>query len=506
MKNPHSPLNFLSFPFLFSSFLFLVVVFKAAKSRARKLPPSPRKLPIIGHLHHLRGNVHHRALRDLSRRHGPVMYLKLGQVDHVVISSPEAAREIMQTHDLIFATRPRLLIPEMLHHCTDIAFAPYGNYWRQLRKICIVELLSAKRVKAFATPQQEEISNLVGNISMLNKSPVNLSEKLSLLTNGVISRVACGRTCKHGQRIISACKKLTALASGFCVADLFPSFGFIDTLSGLRSASANARRELDEILEDIIKEHQEKRAATNSNKGDDQREEDLVDVLLGLKENGGLEFPLTHTNIKAVIMDMFFAGTDTSSETMVWAMAELMKQPEVMEKAQAEVRRVLKGKAKIEEGDMSEFHYMKLVIKETLRLHPPVPLLLPRVCTKSCQVDGYDIPVGSRVMINAWAIGRDPRYWEDPESFKPERFEGSSVDFVGGSFELVPFGGGRRICPGMNFGLAEMELFLSHLLYYFDWKLPNGMGPDDVEMTETFGSTVGRKSPLCLIATPYVPI
>ncbi|XP_026657268.2 premnaspirodiene oxygenase-like [Phoenix dactylifera] len=499
-------LNFLSFPFLFSSFLFLLVVFKAAKSTAMKMPPSPPKLPIIGHLHYLLGNIPHRAFGNLSRRYGPVMHLKLGQVDHVIISSPEAAREIMKTHDLIFATRPRLLIAEVFHNCTDIAFAPYGNYWRQLRKICIVELLSTKRVKSYATLQQEEISNLMGDISMMNKSPVNLSEKLFVLTNDVIARIAFGNTCKHGQSFISACKKMMALASGFCVADLFPSLSFIDTLSGLRSALENLRREMDEIIEEIIKEHQEKRAATISNKGDDQREEDLVDVLLGLKENGGLEFPLTDTNIKAVIMDMFIAGTETASTTMVWAMAELMRHPEMMEKAQAEVRRVLKGRAKIEEGDMREFHYMKLVIKETLRLHPPLPLQLPRVCTKSCQVDGYDIPVGSRVMINAWAIGRDPKYWEDPESFKPEKFDGSSVDFTGSSFEFMPFGGGRRICPGMNFGLAEMELILSHLLYYFDWKLPNGMRPNDVEMTETFGAVVGRKSPLCLIATPCVPM
>ncbi|KAG1367046.1 putative Premnaspirodiene oxygenase [Cocos nucifera] len=187
-------------------------------------------------------------------------------------------------------------------------------------------------------------------------------------------------------------------------------------------------------------------------------------------------------------------------------MAELMKHPEMMGKAQAEVRRVLKGRATIEEGDMSEFHYMKLVIKETLRLHPPVPLLLPRVCTKSCQVNGYDIPVGSRVLINAWAIARDPKYWEDPEGFKPERFDNSSVDYIGGSFEYVPFGAGRRICPGMTFGTGEMEMILSHLLYYFDWKLPNGMGPDDVDMSESTGITVGRKSPLYLIATPYMAI
>ncbi|XP_038975177.1 cytochrome P450 CYP71D313-like [Phoenix dactylifera] len=178
----------------------------------------------------------------------------------------------------------------------------------------------------------------MGDISMMNKSPVNLSEKLFVLTNDVISRITFGKTGKLGQSFISVCKKLLVLASGFCVADMFPSLSFIDTLSGLRSVSEKLRREMDEILEEIIKEHKEKRTMTISNKGDDEQEEDLVDVLLGLKENGGLEFPLTDTNIKGVIMDMFVAGTKTASTTMVWAMAELMRHPEMMEKAQAEVQ------------------------------------------------------------------------------------------------------------------------------------------------------------------------
>lgn len=201
---------------------------------------------------------------------------------------------------------------------------------------------------------------------------------------------------------------------------------------------------------------------------------------------------------------MFAAGTETSATTLEWTMAELLKHPDMMEKAQVEVRQAFKGKNKIEDEDINELHYTKLVIKESLRLHPPGPLLAPRACHQACQVDGYDIPAGSRVIINAWAMATDPRYWEDPESFRPERFDGSSVNYNGGNFEYLPFGGGRRICPGIAFGMAQVDTVLAHLLYHFDWKLPGGMGPKDLDMTEHPGTAVGLKSPTWLIATPFV--
>ncbi|XP_008779150.2 premnaspirodiene oxygenase-like [Phoenix dactylifera] len=496
-----------SLPFLSAFLLFVLIVIKLTKSPAsRKLPPSPWKLPIIGHLHHLLGALPHRALRELSRRHGPLMHLRLGQVDHIIVSSPEMAREILKTHDLIFASRDKILASKAFYDAADIIFAPYGSYWRELRKICVIELLSAKRVKSFSTLRQEEMSNQVGYISTMNNSPVNLSEMFLLISSTVTSRVTFGTKCKHGPRFISAMKKINELLVGYSVADLFPSLSFIDTLSGINSRLKKCHREMDEILGEIIKEHEVKRATKNSRNVGQQQGEDLVDILLELKENGGLEFPLPLTSIKAVIMDIFGAGTETSSTTLGWTMAELMRHPEIMEKVQAEVRQALKGKAGIEEENINEFHYMKLVIKESLRLHPPSPLLLPRVCRETCQVDGFNIPAGSRIIINAWAVARDPRYWEDPESFRPERFDGSSVDYKGGNFEYIPFGGGRRSCPGITFGLAQVEMALANLLYYFDWKLPNGMGPNDLDMTESFGSDVGLKSPLWLIATPYVPI
>ncbi|CAN6298627.1 unnamed protein product [Urochloa humidicola] len=185
-------------------------------------------------------------------------------------------------------------------------------------------------------------------------------------------------------------------------------------------------------------------------------------------------------------------------------MSELIKNPRVMRKAQHEVREIIQGQDDLTQDSMDKLTYMHLVIKETLRLHPPGPFLLPRECRETCQVLGYDVPKGTAVFVNAWAMGRDSKYWDDAEEFKPERFESSNVDFRGADFEFIPFGAGRRICPGMALGLTTMELVLASLLYHFDWELPDGIKPEELDMAETFGITVRRKSKLYVHAKPRI--
>jgi cytochrome P450 len=191
-------------------------------------------------------------------------------------------------------------------------------------------------------------------------------------------------------------------------------------------------------------------------------------------------------------------------------MAELMREPKVLRRAQDELRGAFAGESRVREEALPELRYLQLVIKETLRLHPPVPLLIPRECQEPCRVLGYDVPVGAMVLVNAWAIGRDVESWgKDAEEFRPERFEeaGScAVDFRGTDFELVPFGAGRRICPGIALGLAVMELALASLLFHFDWELPGGAAPHELDMTEAVGITTRRKSDLLLHATVRVPL
>jgi cytochrome P450 len=203
--------------------------------------------------------------------------------------------------------------------------------------------------------------------------------------------------------------------------------------------------------------------------------------------------------------NIYGAGGDTSASTIVWAVAELVRDPRVMKKAQDEVREIFNMKGIVGENCINELKYLKSVVKETLRLHPPGPLLLPRECGQACEIDGYHIPIKSKVIVNAWAIGRDPKYWTEPEIFYPERFIGSSIDYKGSNFEYIPFGAGRRICPGSTFGLINVEMALALMLYHFDWRLPDGIKGEDLDMTELFGATIKRKDDLYLIPTAYHP-
>nr|AFK45297.1 unknown [Lotus japonicus] len=461
---------------------------KVTSTAVHKLPPGPWKLPLIGNLHQMAaaGSLPHHSLRELANKYGPLMHLQLGESSTVVVSSPDMAKEIMKTHGLAFAQRPELLSPKILAYgSTDIAFAPYGDYWRQMRKICTLELLSAKRVQSFSFIREDEVAKLIQSIHLSASagSPFNLSKSVFSLVNTFLSRVVFGKKSECEDELLSLIKKAVELTAGFDVAELFPSFKPLHLITRMEAKLENMHKKLDKIFDSIVNEHQ----------SDHGKGENLVDVLLRMQHSGNLYIPITVNNIKAVIWDIIAAGTDTSATALEWAMAELMKNPRVREKAQAELREAFKGKKTINETDLCKLSYLKSVIKETLRLHPPAPLLVPRECREACKIGGYEIPVKTKVIVNAWALGRDPNHWYDAEKFIPERFHETSVDFKGNNFEYIPFGAGRRICPGILLGLANIELPLAAFLYHFDWALPNGMKSEDLDMIETWSCSREEK-------------
>ncbi|KQJ93723.1 premnaspirodiene oxygenase [Brachypodium distachyon] len=477
----------------------------------RRLPPGPWALPVIGHLHHLAGALPHRAMRDLARRHGPLMLLRFGEVPVAVASSADAAREIMKTHDLAFASRPiGPTLRRVLQGAEGVVFAPYGDAWRQLRKICTVELLSARRVSSFRPVREEELGRLLRSVgSAAATGPVNLSELIAAFVADSSVRAISGCRGKNRDEFLRLLEEGLKVVPGMSLPDLFPSWPLAMRLSRVPGQTEERRRGMLAFLDATIQERQENRAAAAAAAGMDEHE-DLLDVLLRLQKDMGSQYPLTTMNIRAVILDMFVAGSETSSTMLQWAMAKLMRNPKVMQRAQEEVRRELAGHDKVTEDGLKNLHYLRLVIKETLRLHPAAPLLLPRECRSPCQVLGFDVPQGAMVLVNAWAIGRDPAQWDAPEEFVPERFEeqgsGGGRDFKGTDFEFVPFGAGRRICPGMTFGLAHVELALAALLFHFDWKLPEAMVPEEMDMTEEGGLTTRRRSDLLLVAVPRAPV
>ncbi|CAM0955706.1 unnamed protein product [Alopecurus aequalis] len=495
------------FSLLFLPLLVIVPLLYFIRSSRRhegsilRPPPSPWALPVIGHLHHVAGTLPHRAMRDLSRRYGPLMLLRLCELCVVVASSADAAREIMKTQDLAFASRPMTPTGKvLLGDSPGLVFAPYGEAWRQLRRICTLELFTSRRVRSFCPVREEEVGRLLRSLAQ-SSSQVNLSEMISAYVADSSVRAVIGSRFKDRGAFLRMLERRIKIAPAQCLPDLFPSSRLALLVSRMPRQMKRERREMMEFIGTIVQEHQEGIRAGTA--GDD---EDFLHLLLRIQKEGKLDPPLTDDDIKTVIVDIFVASSETSSTVMQWAMAELMRNPRVMRKAQEEIRRALDGKNVVTEESLGSLRYLDLVIKEVLRLHPPVTTLLPRECRTPCQVLGFDVPAGAMVLVNAWAIGRDPAHWDQPEEFLPERFEGGAVDFKGTDFEYIPFGAGRRMCPGMAFGLANMELALASLLYHFNWELPNGMEPGEVDMTELLGLTTRRRSDLLLVHTLHVPL
>lgn len=483
---------------LLAPLLLLLLSIKNSISSKPRLPPSPPKLPFIGNLHQL-GSLPHHSLRALSDKHGPLMLLQLGRVPTLVVSSSEMAREALKTHDIIFTNRPPSKVAKLLFRGDDIAFVPYGEYWRQARKLCVTHLLSSKMVQSFQHVREQEVESMITTISQISSSlgSVDMSQVLNLFSSNIVSRAVsdkCFYEQERKDKLRICSEENNYILGAFHLADFFPIIGWFDMFDLDARAKRNAER-WDEVLDEVIREQ------ANRRKNDvGHKDTDFVDVLLSLENDYSNDFQLTRENMKALLIDMFAAGIDTSYIVLEWSMAELVRKSNIMKKLQNEVRGVAKGKDKVREQDLCNMSYLKAVIKEAMRLHPPAPLLLPRESIEICQIAGYQIPKKTRLIVNAWAIGRNPNFWEEPDEFIPERFMNSPVDFRGSDFQFIPFGTGRRICPGMNFAVQNIELALANLVNRFDWELPGNMTRDDLDMDDAPGLTSRKKQRLDLVA------
>ncbi|KAE8670649.1 Cytochrome P450 71A1 [Hibiscus syriacus] len=492
------------FPSLILLFSLLIWL-KLSKKKRLNLPPSPPKLPIIGNIHQV-GKVPHRSLRDLSRNYGPLLLLQLGYNPTVLVSSPDLVKEIVKNHDIIFSNRPKTTSLDFLYYGgRDMVFSPYGEYWKQVKKISVLELFSHKRVHSFQFVREEEVEVLINKIrcACLQGESVNLSEMLMSVSSNIASRCILshksedeGGSSKFGQ----LGKSLLILSSALCIGYLFPYLGWLDILTGYIPSMKALSAEFDAFLDQVIQEH---RGLESS---DDQvsNKKDFVSIIMQLQKDRMYDMDLTQDNIKGVLLDMFIGGTDTTKATIEWGMTELLKHPNVMKKLQQEVRNVMGNKSKVEMDHINKMKYLKCVIKETLRLHPAAPLLAPRRTSASVKLGGYHIPSNTTIIINGWAIHRDPERWENPEEFIPERFENSSIDFQGQDFHYIPFGFGRRACPGMPFGIASTEYVMANLVYWFDWKLPAGETTENFDMSDTYGITLHKKIPLRVVPVTHL--
>ncbi|CAI0547500.1 unnamed protein product [Linum tenue] len=492
----HLHCSFLLLPAIFfcSAAYFLLNRYYSSTSSAppkKHLPPSPPGLPVIGNLHQI-GRHPHRTFAALARRYAaPVMLLRLGSRPALLVSTGAAARELFKNHDLLVSTRVRIkTIEKLFYDAKTVASAPPGDYWRH-----------AKRVQSFASVRAQETNLVVERLVAASRrgARVDLSDVATCLSNDVICRVAFGGKSTSSNRFKELLDELMSLLGGYFVGDFIPSLFWVNWVSGVNRRVDKTFKEFDDILESVLIEHEKNGGVKTSDMGEEEGKS-FVDVLLEEQKDGKSGHFLGRDNIKALLLDMFVGGTDTTATLVEWVMAELLRHPDIMNKLQHEVRTVAKGN--VNENDLDNMTYLKQVILETLRLHPPVPLLAPRELMEDCTIMGYNLAAGTFIFTNAWAIGRDPNRWADPDEFQPERFANRSLDDSVHAFDVVPFGAGRRGCAGRSFALATAELLIANLVGRFDWALPDGGKAEDLDMSECTLPTIHLRYPLLAMATP----
>ncbi|KAL5819200.1 hypothetical protein ACOSQ4_023042 [Xanthoceras sorbifolium] len=500
----------LAMPLLFLVPLLSLLGLLFRLRRRLPYPPGPRGLPIIGNMH-MMDQLTHRGLAKLAKLYGGLFHLRMGFLHMVAVSSPDAARQVLQAQDNIFSNRPATIaISYLTYDRADMAFAHYGPFWRQMRKLCVMKLFSRKRAESWESVR-DEVDTMVRTVASNTGKTVNVGELIFALTRNITYRAAFGSSSHVGQdEFIGILQEFSKLFGAFNIADFIPWLSWLDP-QGLNDRLVKARQSLDGFIDNIIDDHMHKKERPKN--GSDEADTDMVDDLLTfysdetkVNESADLQnsIRLTRDNIKAIIMDVMFGGTETVASAIEWALTELMRSPEDLKRVQQELADVVGLDRRVEESDFDKLTYLKCTLKETLRLHPPIPLLLHETA-EDTEVSGYFIPAKSRIMINAFAIGRDPGSWEDPDTFRPSRFLKEGVpDFKGSSFEFIPFGSGRRSCPGMQLGLYALELAVAHLLHCFKWDLPDGMKPSELDMSDVFGLTAPRATRLVAVPSKRV--
>ncbi|XP_042493512.1 cytochrome P450 81Q32-like [Macadamia integrifolia] len=504
--------------FLFILFISVNFLLHKLKKHNKNLPPSPFAFPIIGHLHLIKEPLH-RSLHHLSDQYGPILYLHFGSRPVLLLTSPSAVEECFTKNDIIFANRPQLLVGRHLYNYTSLGAASYGFHWRNLRRLSTIELFSSTRLNIFSDLRREEVRLLLKDLYRVSSEDfvkVEMKSRLSDLSFNVIMRMISGKQyckdekgleeAKEFQRIISEIFEVSGIPN---LGDFFPGLSWVDC-RGLEKRMKGLQRKADVLLQSLIDKNRKSHDYSCFAEEGDMKT--MMDVLLSLQQREPDYY--TDEIIKSFLLGLIVAGTDTSATTLEWAMSLLLNHPEVLCKVKAEVDDVILHDQDLdlfqrerepshiprpeaphsslidEQQQLPKLKYLQCVINESLRLFPPAPLLVPHESSKDCTVGGFDVPSGTILLVNIWSIHRDNKLWEDPTSFKPERFIEEERKLP----MMIPFGMGRRGCPAAGLANRVVGLALGTLIQCFEWERVRE--EEVVDLTEGPGLTAPKAKPL----------
>ncbi|MFQ6667726.1 hypothetical protein Gotur_033642 [Gossypium turneri] len=526
-----STVAIIAFPLL-SLFYFLWISRRNTNSK-KTAPEAGGAWPIIGHLRLLGGSQPpHISLANMADKYGRIFSIKLGVHRALVVSNWEIAKECLTINDKAFASRPKLACSEIMgYNGAMIGFAPYGPYWRQMRKIVTIELLSNHRLELLKPVRESEIKTSLQQLYQLwNKKRSTNSDKVLVemkgwfkeVTLNVILRMIVGKripnSSEGGEHLKwkKSMDDFLVLSGKFLISDALPFLRFLDIGGDIKFMKKTAK-ELEQVVQGWLREHKQKRAENKAN-----GEEDFMGVMLSIlseaeehhadtinKANSLVRASLLTkliaiNNIQKLemLLGIMAAAEDTTSVTLTWALSLLLNNRDTLSKVQQELDvKVGKDRLVVTESDTKSLVYLQSIIKETLRLYPAAPLSMIHEAIEDCTVNGYHVSAGTWLIMNLHKIHRDPLIWANPSKFQPERFMTThkDVDVRGQNFELIPFGSGRRMCPGISFALQNSSLILANVLHWFEFETSFD---EAVDMREAPGLTSSKATPLEVYVTP----
>ncbi|KAI3802430.1 hypothetical protein L1987_30562 [Smallanthus sonchifolius] len=487
--------------YLYTSLLLLLASYLFTSHFRRKSANLPStifpSLPIIGHLYLLKPPIY-RTLAKISTKYGPILHLQLGFRRVLIISSPSSAEECFTKNDIVFANRPKMLFGKIIGvNYTSLVWSPYGDNWRNLRRIASVEVLSIHRLNEFHDIRVDENRLLIHKL-VSGTSPVTVRSLFYELTLNVMMRMISGKryyggddreTEEEGKLFREILDETFILAGASNVGDYLPILSWLG-VKGLEKKLIALQEKRDVFFQGLIEQVRKSKGTEVGN-----RRKTMIELLLSLQESEPEYY--TDAMIRSLVLVLLSAGTDTSAGTMEWVMSVLLNHPHILKKAQAEIDRVIGHNRLVDESDIVNLPYLHCIINETLRMYPAGPLLVPHESSEDCVVGGYNIPRGTMLIVNQWAIHHDPKVWTDPETFKPERFEG--LEGTRDGFKFLPFGSGRRSCPGEGLAVRMLGMTLGSIIQCFDW---GRISEDMVDMTEGPGLTMPKAVPLVANCKP----
>ncbi|KAI4316652.1 hypothetical protein L6164_024611 [Bauhinia variegata] len=488
--------------------VFVLLISKLFLKRQGNHPPSPPSLPVIGHLYLLKEPLH-RSLHKLAEKYGPIIFLRFGARNVLVVSSPAGVEECFMKNDITFADRPLTLAGKHLNYNSKtVGFLSYGDHWRKLRRLTTLELFSVNSLAVFTGIREDEVRLLVKHLFQdccgggvrVEMVEIDLRERFVELSFNIMLRMISGKRYYGKDVVAQEAKEFQILIKEYAellgsgnLNDFLPLLHWVD-FGGVEKRMMKLMNKMNRFLQNLLDEHKRNWSMSlNGSNIHSQRKMTLIEVMLQLQETDP-EF-YTDENIKAVILAMLVAGSETSATTMEWAMSLLLNHPESLQKARAEIDTNVGQEQLVKESDLPKLNYLENVITETLRLFPVAPLLLPHQSSKDCTVCGFNIPGGTMLFVNLWAMHRDAKVWFDPTRFMPERYEGIEAE----GYKMIPFGAGRRACPGAGLAKRVMVQALGALIQSFEWKK---IGHEQVNMMERTGLTTPKVEPLVALCKP----